>query len=96
MFVFPSLSEGFGLPVLEAMASGTPVITSNITSLPEIAGDAAITVDPLDADAIAKAMMRVLIDKDLASSMVESGFRRAAEFTWKKTADQTKDLTINY
>ncbi|MEK7463249.1 MAG: glycosyltransferase family 1 protein [Patescibacteria group bacterium] len=94
LFVFPSLSEGFGLPVLEAMASGTPVITSNTTSLPEIAGDAAITVDPLDTDAIAKAMRRVLADKNLAKTMTESGIRQAAEFTWKKTVDQTKDLYI--
>ena len=94
LFVFPSLSEGFGLPVLEAMASGVPVITSNTTSLPEIGGDAVIAIDPLDVNDISSAMKRVLSDKELARKMIDSGLRRAAEFTWKKTADQTKELYI--
>lgn len=94
LFVFPSLSEGFGLPILESMASGTPVITSKTTSLGEIAGNAAITVDPLDAEALALAMGRVLNDQKLAKSMILSGLTRVANFTWRNMADQTKELYI--
>ncbi len=95
LFVFPSLNEGFGLPVLEAMASGTPVVTSTVTSLPEVAGEAGITVDPLDIEAIANAMNKVLEDKGLASAMVEAGFIQASKFTWQKTIDQTKKLYLD-
>lgn len=85
---FPSLYEGFGLPVLEAMASGIPVLTSNISSLPEVAGDAAITVDPYDVDAITDGLERIILDTDLRSDLIQKGLARANEFTWEKSARQ--------
>jgi glycosyltransferase involved in cell wall biosynthesis len=89
LFVFPSLYEGFGLPVLEAMACGAPVVTSNTSSLPEVAGDAAILVDPYDVNAIAQAMRQVLEDPALAEALRQKGLERAKLFTWEKTARQT-------
>ena len=88
LFVFPSLYEGFGLPVLEAMACGVPVICSNASSLPEVAGDAALLVDPLDTDGLAAAMARVLGDVGLRQQMIARGFAQAARFTWEKAARQ--------
>jgi glycosyltransferase involved in cell wall biosynthesis len=87
--VFPSLYEGFGLPVLEAMQLGCPVITSNTSSLPEVGGDAAVYVDPQDVAGLAKAMMRVLLEPDWRATLVEKGFARSAQFSWSKTADRT-------
>ncbi|MFY9136497.1 glycosyltransferase family 4 protein [Zwartia sp.] len=87
--VFPSLGEGFGLPVLEAFAASVPVITSNTTSLPEVAGDAAISLNPLDIDAISKAMRQVLEDQSLVLMLKERGLARAKEFTWQACADAT-------
>lgn len=89
LFVFPSLYEGFGLPVLEAMACGTPVITSNTSSLPEVAGDAALLVDPYNVEEIAAVMRMVLEDPDLARDLGNRGLERAREFTWEKTAQRT-------
>jgi glycosyltransferase involved in cell wall biosynthesis len=89
VFCFPSLYEGFGLPVLEAMACGTPVITSNISSLPEVAGDAALLVDPYSVKEIASAMQNLLEDEDLAQSVRDKGLKRAAQFTWERTARET-------
>lgn len=86
MYVHPSLYEGFGLTLLEAMASGTPVVTSNLSSLPEIAGDAALQVDPTDPQAIAIAISRIATDPDLARDLRDKGFARAREFSWEKTA----------
>lgn len=90
--VFPSLYEGFGLPVLEAMRAGTPVITSNVSSLPEVAGQAALCVDPNNADAVAQAVRRVLTDEHVRVSLSSAGERRAAEFTWAKTAEMTRQV----
>ena len=87
--VFPSLYEGFGLPVLEAMACGCPVLCSNVTSLPEVAGDAALFIEPKDDDAIAGAMRRVIEDKDLRRSLSERGIQRAALFDWRKMVVET-------
>lgn len=87
--VFPSLSEGFGLPVLEAFAAGLPVITSNTTSLPEVAGDAALLVDPLEVDAIAEAMRAIAESPTLAARLAEAGGRRARLFTWQACAQAT-------
>jgi len=89
LFVFPSLMEGFGLPPLEAMACGTPVVCSHAASLPEVVGDAAIMVDPLDVDALAEAILQVLEDEALQQRLKEAGLRRAAGFTWKQMAQET-------
>lgn len=89
LFVFPSLYEGFGLPVLEAMACGVPVVTSNVSSLPEVAGDAAYFVDPQNVKEIADGMYNVLTDTELRRNMRMKGVERAKMFTWEKTAEET-------
>ena len=88
-FVYPSLYEGFGLPVLEAMACGTPVVTSNISALPETAGDAALLVDPLDEEALAEAIEQIIDDPTLAEDLSRRGQKRAAGFTWAEAARKT-------
>jgi glycosyltransferase involved in cell wall biosynthesis len=88
-FVFPSLAEGFGLPVLEAMLRGAPVACSNSTSLPEVAGDAALLFDPLDVDAIAVSIRRILEDRELAERLRAAGLERATRFSWEQTAQAT-------
>jgi glycosyltransferase involved in cell wall biosynthesis len=89
VFAFPSLYEGFGLPVLEAMARGVPVACSNAASLPEVAGDAALVFDPYNVDAIADALRRLLGDADLSERLCRAGRERAARFTWERTAQLT-------
>jgi glycosyltransferase involved in cell wall biosynthesis len=86
-FMFPSLHEGFGLPVLEAQACGCPVITSNTSSLPEVAGDAALLVAPQDATAIAVAMERIALTPKLREALVERGLANARRFSWKFCAE---------
>jgi glycosyltransferase involved in cell wall biosynthesis len=92
VFVFPSLYEGFGLPPLEAMASGTPVITSNVSSLPEVVGDAAMLIDPYQPDAIAGAMRRVLTEDRLHDDMRERGLIRAREFSWGRSVKRVREI----
>lgn len=87
--VFPSLYEGFGLPPLESMACGTPVICSNVASIPEVVGDAALFVDPHDQQSIEKAMSRLLNDSELHQTLQKKGIARAARFHWKETAAKT-------
>ena len=89
IFVFPSLYEGFGLPPLEAMACGTPVVTSNVSSLPEAVGDAALTVDPYDVGELVLAIDRLLTDEMLRADLRRRGLERAAQFTWARTARET-------
>ena len=92
VFVFPSLYEGFGLPPLEAMASGTPVVTSNVSSLPEVAGDAAVLVDPYSAEAIADGMYRVLTDNNLRSDLRRRGPERARQFSWESSVRRVREI----
>jgi glycosyltransferase involved in cell wall biosynthesis len=92
VFVFPSLYEGFGLPPLEAMASGTPVITSNVSSLPEVVGDAALMIDPYNPGAIADAMRRVLTEPALAAGMRERGLARVAQFSWDRSVRRIREI----
>ncbi|BCX05679.1 MAG: glycosyl transferase family 1 [Candidatus Roseilinea sp.] len=89
VMAYPSLYEGFGLPPLEAMACGAPVVTSNVTSLPEVVGDAGITVDPTDVRALAEALHCVLNDEALRAELRAKSLARAARFTWQRTAAQT-------
>jgi glycosyltransferase involved in cell wall biosynthesis len=93
-FIFPSLYEGFGLPVVEAMTAGCPVITTTGSSLPEVAGDAALLVDPLDSGEMARAMQRVLQDTALQQSMIAAGRIQAAHFSWEETAHIYRDVYL--
>lgn len=86
VFVFPSLYEGFGMPILEAMACGCPVVTSNVFACPEIAGDAALLVDPFNVKEIATAILSILEDQDLREELVMRGLRRTKQFTWERAA----------
>jgi glycosyltransferase involved in cell wall biosynthesis len=92
VFVFPSLYEGFGLPPLEAMISGTPVVTSNVSSLPEVAGDAAQLVDPYDPEAIADGIYRVLTDVDLRRDLRRKGLVRARQFSWESSVRRVREI----
>ena len=94
VFVFPSLYEGFGLPPLEAMASGTPVVTSNVSSLPEVTGDAALLVDPTRAESIADAMRRVLTDPALAADLSARGVARSQTFSWERAAARIREIYL--
>ncbi len=91
-FVFPSLYEGFGLPPLESMACGTPVVTSDISSLPEIVDDAGIKVDPLDINQIAEGILSIIKDRELAEKLRFKGLERSKQFTWKNTAKQMVEV----
>jgi glycosyltransferase involved in cell wall biosynthesis len=92
--VFPSLYEGFGFPVLEAMLCGCPVITSTTSSLPELAGDAALLVDPLSVEYIAEAMRRVDNDEHLRAVLIDKGRVQAARFTWENAAHRLLELWL--
>ncbi len=92
IFVFPSLYEGFGMPVLEAMACGTPVLTSNVASLPEVAGDAAVLVNPYDTKGIKQGMAELLQNSELRQQCREAGLARVQEYSWKKTADRYLEI----
>jgi glycosyltransferase involved in cell wall biosynthesis len=89
LFVYPSYHEGFGQPVLEAMRCGLPVITSNVSSLPEVAGDAGLLVGPMDVEELAEAMYRLLQDAALREELSQLGLERAAHFSWERTARET-------
>ena len=89
VFVYPSLYEGFGLPPLEAMACGTPVISSNAASLPEVVGDAALSVDPTDIDALTQALVEVLSSPEQHEDLRQRGLRRVAQFSWDRCAAET-------
>ena len=91
-FVFPSLYEGFGLPPLEAMSCGTPVVTSNASSMPEVVGEAAFLVDPYDPDSIADGMRQVLTDASLRATLIERGFERAKMYSWEKSVRRIREI----
>jgi glycosyltransferase involved in cell wall biosynthesis len=94
VYAFPSLYEGFGFPALEAMACGTAVVCANTSSLPELVGDAALTVEPTDAYAFGEALARLLTDASLCTTLVERGLARARQFTWGAAAHATLNVLI--
>jgi glycosyltransferase involved in cell wall biosynthesis len=91
-FVFPSLYEGFGLPPLEAMACGTPVVTSNVSSLPEVADEAAVLIDPYDSAAIAEGIRRVLTDPDLRRDLTQKGLERVRQYSWERSVRRIREI----
>jgi len=91
-FVYPSFYEGFGLPVLEAMACGVPVVTSNVSSLPEVAGNATILINPYSVDELADGIWRILSDEELRNQCIKKGIERAKSFTWERCAKNTLDV----
>ena len=93
-FAYPSHFEGFGLPALEAMACGAPVVASTGGSLPEVVGDAGLLVDPLDERALAAAIRRVLLEPGVAGDLARRGRERAAGFSWRRTADLTRQVYL--
>ena len=95
IFVFPSLYEGFGLPPLEAMAHGTPVVTSNTSSLPEVVGNAAVLVNPENVFEIMRALHRVLLDQPLRDKMKQRGYEQAKKFSWEKSVRRIMDAYQN-
>jgi glycosyltransferase involved in cell wall biosynthesis len=90
--VLPSLAEGFGLTALEAMASGTPIVASNISAIPEVVGDAGQLVDPYDTRAIAEAIVLLLTDEERRKDLIGRGLKRVEQFSWQRTADQVLTL----
>lgn len=92
LFIYPSLYEGFGIPILEAMSCGTPVITSNLSSMPEVAGDAALLVDPTNTEDLTKAMYQVLNNDTLRNKLTRDGLERVKYFSWEKTSQQTMEV----
>jgi glycosyltransferase involved in cell wall biosynthesis len=88
-FLFPSIYEGFGIPILEAMACEVPVITSNLSSMPEIAGNAALTVDPYNVNEITDAMIKITSDSILRQQLIQNGLKRVRDFSWKRAAEET-------
>jgi glycosyltransferase involved in cell wall biosynthesis len=92
IFVYTSLAEGFGLPILEARACGTPVVASASTGMPEVAGDAALLVDPLDEGAIAAAIRRLVEDPELRRELRWRGLARASGYAWRTTAERTLEI----
>ena len=95
LFVWPSLYEGFGIPAIEAMASGVPVISSNTTSMPEVAGDAAVFVNPLDYSGMSKQIERVLTDGNLRNELIAKGYENIKRFSWDESAKKFHDIIIN-
>jgi glycosyltransferase involved in cell wall biosynthesis len=91
-FTYPSIYEGFGLPPLEAMACGTPVMASTAASLPEVVGNAGLLVDPHNLEEIAAALRRVIMDADLRRELRQAGMQRARQFSWEKTAQQVWEV----
>ncbi len=92
VFLYPSLRESFGIPIIEAMACGVPVITSSVSSLPEVAGDAAFMVDPAKPEELTAAMIRLIKEPELRNELIKKGFERTAHFSWKSTALQVLDV----
>jgi glycosyltransferase involved in cell wall biosynthesis len=89
VFAYPSLYEGFGLPVLEAMTLGCPVVTANTSSLPEVAGDAALMIDPTSVEELAAALWQVIGNRTQRQTMIQQGYQQAAQFSWTRTAKAT-------
>lgn len=95
LFLYPSLRESFGIPIIEAMASGTPVITSDTFAMPEVGGDAAAYINPQSADMLAKTMLQILSDEELLQAMISKGHKRANQFSWQNTTKQVIQIYQN-
>ena len=95
IFIYASLYEGFGIPVLEAMQSGVPVITSNVSSMPEVAGDACLLVDPYQVDEIKNAVIKILGSETLQAEMREKGIAQAKKFSWRKCSEEVHKHLLN-